>query len=508
MNKQTQKKTGINQTYGISVVIILLIVAWAVLSGKSFEAAGNAAFAFLSVNFSWFYVLAMSSFVVFSVWIGFFSKYRLIRLGSDDSRPEYSNISWFGMLFSAGMGIGLVFWGVAEPLSFWTAPPGLEPGSAEAARFAFQKAFLHWGLHPWAGYCVLGLAMAYFQFRKGKPGLISSVFIPLLGEKGVQGPAGKLIDILAVFATAAGIATSLGLGAMQINSGLNAVFGVPESKLAVFVIVAVITVIYIWTAVAGVDKGIKRVCDMNIIIAAVLMVSCLLLGPTLEIFRNLVESLGYYVQTFAASAMEMGAFSPDSAWYGSWTVFYWAWWIAWAPFTSLFIARISRGRTIKEFIAGVLLLPAGASFVWFAIFGSMGINVGEIIGVEAATKIASNTSTALFAVLSHYPLATILSVVVILLLCTFFITSANSATFVLGMLSSEGDLNPSGRRKFVWGILQAALALVLMICTANGLGMLQTISIVAAFPFAIIMILAMGSLVKTLKSDPGAMKKS
>lgn len=504
MNKQN--KTGLNLTYVVSVAITILVVLWGVVSGSSFEAAGSAAFSFLSTNFSWFYVLAMSAFVVFSIWIGFFSKYKNIRLGPDDSRPEYSNVSWFGMLFSAGMGIGLVFWGVAEPLSFWSAPPGLEPGSMEAASFAFRKAFLHWGLHPWAGYCVLGLAMAYFQFRRNKPGLVSSVFTPLLGEKGVNGPVGKLVDILAVFATAAGIATSLGLGAMQINSGLNAVFGIPENKTVVLAIVVVITVIYTWTALAGVDKGIKRVCDMNIVVAAILMVCCLLVGPTLDILRNLIEGVGLYIQTFPGSAMEMGAFSSDPGWYGSWTVFYWAWWIAWAPFTGGFVARVSKGRTIKEFIAGVLLLPAGASFIWFAIFGTLGINVGEIIGVDAAAEIASNTSTALFAVLKHYPLATLLSVVAIVLLCTFFITSANSATFVLGMMSSEGNLNPSNGRKLIWGILQAALALVLMLATNNGLNMLQTISIVAAFPFAFILIFAMVSVVKGLSTDPAVKK--
>ena len=496
-----QQKPGANQTYYISLVIILAIVVWAIASGSSFEAAGNLSFQFLATNFSWFYMPVMTAFVVFSVWIGFLSKYRHIRPGSDNSRPEYSNVSWFGMLFSAGMGIGLVFWGVAEPLSFWAAPPGLESGSTEAACFAFRKAFLHWGLHPWAGYCVLGLAMAYFQFRKGKPGLVSSVFTPLLGDKGIKGPVGKLVDILAVFATAAGIATSLGLGAMQINSGLNAIFGVPENKMVVLVIVVVITVIYTWTALAGVDKGIKWVCDMNIIVAFLLMACCLVVGPTLDILRNLVEGVGQYVQTFPGSALEMGAFSRDPDWYGKWTVFYWAWWIAWAPFTGGFVARVSKGRTIREFIAGVLLLPAGASFVWFAIFGTLGINVGEMIGVEAAAEIASNTSTALFSVLEYYPLATILSVVALVLLCTFFITSANSATFVLGMLSSEGDLNPSNRRKLMWGVLQAALALVLIICTSNGLNMLQTISIVASFPFAFILIFAMISMVKVLKTE-------
>lgn len=490
-------------TYIISLILVLAIVAWGVISGSSFQAVGNAAFSFISGKFGWFYVLSMTSFVVFVAWMGFGSRYRTMRLGPDDSRPEYSNISWFGMLFSAGMGIGLVFWGVAEPLSFWVAPPGLEPGSTEAAAFAFRKVFLHWGLHPWAGYSVLALAMAYFQFRKGKPGLISSVFIPLIGEERVKGPIGKLIDILAVFATAAGIATSLGLGALQINGGLNFVFGIPENKTMVFIIVAVITVIYIWTALAGVDKGIKKVCDLNIIIAGVVLLVVFLIGPTVDILKTLVASVGDYVQTFPSSAMETGAFG-NSDWYGAWTIFYWAWWIAWAPFSAMFIARISKGRTIREFAAGVLFLPAGASFIWFAVFGTAGIQAGTQMGLEAATTVASNTTTALFAVLDAYPLGSIISVVVIVLLCTFFITSANSATFVLGMLSSNGNLNPSNGRKFLWGVLQAALALVLMLCTEDGQGlnMLQTISIVGAFPFAFVLIASMFSLLKALKSDP------
>lgn len=502
------KKASSNSIYIISVAIIAALVLWAVVSGSTFEMVANAVFNFLSNNFSWFYMLAMTSFVVFAIWIGFFSKYKDMRLGPDDSRPEYSNTSWFGMLFSAGMGIGLVFWGVAEPLNFWVAPPNVEPGSMEAAKFAFQKAFLHWGLHPWAGYAVIGLGLAYFQFRKGKPGLLSTLFIPLLGEEGVKGPIGKTIDILALFATACGVGgTSLGLGAMQINSGLNKVFGVPETKLAVFIIIAVIAVIYIWTALAGVDKGIKKVCDLNVVIMGVLMVVCLAIGPTVDILRNLVEGTGNYIQSLPSSALEMGAFSENPGWYGSWTVFYWGWWIAWAPFSGLFIARISKGRTIKEFVAGVLLLPAGASFIWFAIFGTMGLKVGEAIGLEAATEMAANTSAAIFAVLERYPLGAILSVVVIVLLCTFFITSANSATYVLGMLSSDGDSNPSNSRKFIWGVLQAALALVLLLCTTNGLNMVQTVSIISAFPFAIIMILAMVSLMKVLRQDPAGRKK-
>ena len=285
--------------------------------------------------------------------------------------------------------------------------------------------------------------------------------------------------------------------------GLNFVFGIPENKTMVFIIVAVITVIYIWTALAGVDKGIKKVCDLNIIIAGVVLLVVFLIGPTVDILKTLVASVGDYVQTFPSSAMETGAFG-NSDWYGAWTIFYWAWWIAWAPFSAMFIARISKGRTIREFVAGVLFLPAGASFIWFAVFGTAGIQAGTQMGLEAATTVASNTTTALFAVLDAYPLSSIISVVVIVLLCTFFITSANSATFVLGMLSSNGNLNPSNGRKFLWGVLQAALALVLMLCTEDGQGlnMLQTISIVGAFPFAFVLIASMFSLLKALKNDP------
>ncbi|MBT9683769.1 BCCT family transporter [Pseudoflavonifractor sp. MCC625] len=504
MNKPKREK---NITYTISVILIVALVLWAVLSGSLFEAAANTAFTFLSVNFSWLYMLAMSAFVIFSIWIGFFSKYRKIRLGADDARPEYSNAAWFGMLFSAGAGIGLVFWGVAEPLSVWAAPPGIEPGSAEATRFAFQKAFLHWGLHPWAAYCVLGLGMAYFQFRKGKPGLVSSVFPALAGDNKTCRILQKGIDILAIFATAAGIATSLGLGAMQIDGGLNAVFGLPKSKPVLIATVVIITIACLVVTAAGMEKGIKRIGNLNNMIVGLLAVCGLLLGPTREILCHWVEGLGVYIQTLPSSALETGSFSDTSSWYGKWTVFYWAWWIAWAPFIGGFIARISKGRTVQEFIAGVLFLPSSASLLWFSIFGSMGIDVGREIGVEAARELVSDTAGTLFAVLRHYPLSSILSVVFLVLLCTFFITSFNSATFVLGMLSSNGDLNPPLSRKLVWGVLQAALALVLMVCTSKGLDMLQTMSIVSAFPFAFILIFTMVSVVQTIRKDPSVQKE-
>lgn len=484
-------------TFIVSLIVVGVIVIWGLALPKNFETVATAANGFLTNNFGWFYAATMSSFVIFAIWLGFFSKYKDIRLGPDDSKPEYSTISWFAMLFSAGMGIGLVFWGVAEPLNFWMAPiEGMEAGSPEAASFAITKAFLHWGLHPWANYAVLALALAYFQFRKNKPGLISSIFIPLLGEERVRGPIGKTIDILAIFATVAGVATSLGLGAMQINSGLNFVFGIPENNIVLIAIVVIVTIMFLASAISGLDKGIKFLSNTNVLLCVLIAVFCMFIGPTRQILNTLIEGIGNYIQDLPHNAFAVGAYS-DSDWYGGWTIFYWAWWIAWAPFTGTFIARISKGRTIKEFIMGVTLVPALVSFVWFAIFGVLGMNTGT----EVASEAIQNTSTALFVVLREYPMGAIISVLVVILLCTFFVTSADSATFVLGMFSSYGNLNPTTRIKIVWGVLQSLLALALLLGSENGLKMLQTISLVAAFPFAFIMIGTMVSTVKVLKAE-------
>lgn len=484
-------------TFIVSLIVVGVIVIWGLALPQNFETVATAANGFLTNNFGWFYAATMSSFVIFAIWLGFFSKYKDIRLGPDDSKPEYSTISWFAMLFSAGMGIGLVFWGVAEPLNFWMAPiEGMEAGSPEAASFAITKAFLHWGLHPWANYAVLALALAYFQFRKNKPGLISSIFIPLLGEERVRGPIGKTIDILAIFATVAGVATSLGLGAMQINSGLNFVFGIPENNIVLIAIVVIVTIMFLASAISGLDKGIKFLSNTNVLLCVLIAVFCMFIGPTRQILNTLIEGIGNYIQDLPHNAFAVGAYS-DSDWYGGWTIFYWAWWIAWAPFTGTFIARISKGRTIKEFIMGVTLVPALVSFVWFAIFGVLGMNTGT----EVASEAIQNTSTALFVVLREYPMGAIISVLVVILLCTFFVTSADSATFVLGMFSSYGNLNPTTRIKIVWGVLQSLLALALLLGSENGLKMLQTISLVAAFPFAFIMIGTMVSTVKVLKAE-------
>ena len=486
MNKTNKQ----NQVFYISLIAVFAIVAWGLLSAESFGNASTSAFNFLVSNFGWFYLLSMTSFVIFAVWIAT-SKYGKIKLGPDDSTPDYSFLSWFAMLFSAGMGIGLVFWGVAEPLNHFVNPMGLEGGTEEAAKFAMMKSFMHWGLHPWANYSVLALALAYMQFRKGKPGLISSVFIPLIGQKRVKGWIGKTIDVLAIFATVAGVATSLGLGTLQINSGLNFLFNVPETSLVQIIIVVIVTVLFMLSAVTGLDKGIKFLSNLNVSIAAILLILSIIVGPTLLIFTNLGQGLLLYAKDLI---FDINPFGKDE-WYGWWTIFYWAWWIAWAPFVGTFIARISRGRTIREFIIGVLAAPTLASFLWFATFGTLGISQGLEVGTEAIVK----TETALFIVMQHYPMGSIISFVAVILLCTFFITSADSATFVLGMMSSNGDLNPSTSRKLIWGAIQSALALSLML--SGGLKVLQTASIVAAFPFAFIMLFSMISIVKALKND-------
>lgn len=485
-----------NAVFVISVVSTVLICLWGIFLPESFTFAAKSSMKFLTVNFAWTYCFAMTAFVAFCIWIGFFSKYKHVRLGPDDSTPEYSNLSWFSMLFSAGMGVGLVFWGVAEPLNFFAAPIGVEPGSRAAMGFAFSKAFLHWGIHPWANYAVLAMALAYMQFRKGKPALISSVFIPLIGEKHAEGLVGKIIDVLALFATAAGVATSLGLGVLQINSGLNFLFQIPETKMVQLILIIGLAVVYIWTAISGIDKGISFVSNLNVKIAVAVMLLLIIIGPTVPIFNNLLEGTGYYLNNIISNSMAVGSFT-DLKWYQGWTIFYWAWWVAWAPFTGSFVARISKGRTIGEFVRGVMLLPAGFSLIWFAVFGTLGMELDMAVVKQAV----ASTSTALFVVMAKYPLGTVISMIIFVLICTFFITSANSATFVLGMYSEEGSLAPSNKSKIIWGVLMAALAAAMMFASSDGLTMLQILSIVAAFPFVFIMLAAMVSLVKALSNE-------
>lgn len=483
----------------VSLVVVALVAVWGLAGAESFKAAGLAAFNFLTTQFGWFYVLSMASFVVFSVGICC-SGYGNIVLGKDGEKPAYSLFSWFAMLFSAGMGIGLLFYSVAEPLSHYVSPPGMTPGSRDAMSFAMRKSFLHWGLQPWSAYCVMALGLAYMQFRRGKPGLISSVLIPLIGEQRARGVMGKCVDVLAVFATVAGVATSFGLGTYQINSGLNYVFGLEQNTTSQVLIVTGIGAILLISISAGLDKGMKRISTANLIGSLIIMAFMFCVGPKLAIINGMVEGIGYYLSGYVQDSLSIGVFSAqDASWYGSWTIFYWAWWIAWAPFVGTFIARISRGRTIRQFVTGVLLVPTLGGIIWFSIFGMSAMSLGF---EQAQAAVAVDVSQSIFLVLEHFPLHQFISVLVVVVLVTFFLTSADSATFVLGMYSSNGDLNPATARKVIWAIIQIVLALTLMIAGGqSGLEMLKTASIAAAFPFAFILILSMVSTIRALRQE-------
>jgi glycine betaine transporter len=478
-----------NLVFYISLFITAVFITLGLVAKDVFTAATIAAKDFLVQYFGWFYLFCMLVFVVFSLGIAF-SKYGKIKLGPDDSVPEYSNRSWFAMLFAAGMGIGLVFWGAAEPLTHYVSF-GANEG---AANLAMKKVFMHWGFHPWAAYAIIGMSLGYFQFRKNSPGLISSIFYPLLGEKGIKGPIGKLIDVCAVFATVAGFATSLGQGTMQINSGLNFLFQVPKTITIQVIIIFTLMVIYTWTAVKGIDKGVKFLSDVNFVLAITILLGAFIIGPKLLSINVFMNSLGSYVNSFLADSFATSPFE-DKTWLGSWTIFYWAWWIAWGPFVGTFIARISRGRTIREFVIGVIFAPSIVSFIWFSIFGSLGLNLDK----EIILKAVESTETVLFVVLREYPLGSLFAVIAICLLATFSITSANSGIFALSMFSCNGDMNPGKGKKILWGALLALLTLVLLM--SGGLNSLKNCSIVAAFPLAIIMLLCCVCLIKALRSE-------
>ena len=493
-----KSKAG-NKVFFISLVLVAVMAIWSVALNESFTKVSNAAFQFLTTDFGWLYLLSMVVFLGFVVYMAF-GKFGKIRLGGDDSRPEYSNLTWFGLLFGCGMGVGLVFWGVAEPLTHYLNPVGMEGATPEAADFAMKSFFMHWGILPWANYAVIGLALAYFMFRKNKKGLISSILEPLIGEKLANGWLGKLVDILAVFATVAGVVTSLGLGTLQINAGFNRLFGLPTTLVVQIGIIVVVSILYIGSAVSGIDKGIKIISDTNLYVAVGLLLVCFIVGPKIEILDSFINGMGQYIGSFIPDALAINAYG-DNSWLGSWRLFYWAWFIAWAPFVGVFIARISKGRTIREFVLGVVLVPAIASCIWGAVFGSLGINLGETgaMAIETLKEVVATPEVGLFMVVEQYPLGSVLAIVAIISLCAFFVTSANSGVYVLSMLTTDGEINPPNSKKILWGIIQSVMAIGLLM--AGGLKPLQTISLAAAFPFIFIMFAACAAFIKAVKKE-------
>ncbi|HZW67553.1 MAG TPA: BCCT family transporter [Pseudogracilibacillus sp.] len=492
----------------ISLALTAIFIIWGALTPDNLESVTSSIQGFLQEKFGWFYLISASAILLFVIYLAF-SKFGHIKLGADDEEPEYHTISWIAMLFSAGMGIGLVFWGVAEPVSHYFVPASADPETAEAAVKSLQFTLFHWGLHPWGIYALIALALAFFQFRKGSRGLISSTFEPLIGSR-IHGPIGKTIDIIAVFATVFGVATSLGLGAIQINGGLSYLNNnIPNSFNTQLMIIIGVTILFTLSALSGIGRGIKWLSNANVLVAILLMFFVLFTGPTTFLLNYFTTSIGNYLEFLPQMSFRMSPFDESGeGWIQGWTIFYWAWWIAWSPFVGTFIARISRGRTIRQFIIGVLAVPTAFSAVWFSVFGGAGIflEMFKDVSIWGAMGEGANTEIALFATLSELPLSTISIVLSITLITTFFITSADSATFVLGMQTTNGMLNPPNRIKLTWGIIQAGAAAVLL--WSGGLGALQTASIISAFPFTIILTLMMFSLHRALEQEYQLMNSS
>ena len=482
--------------FSIAAGISLAFVLWGVLDTEGVAVVADDVLTWIISTFGWLFVLSTAAFLVFAGVLAF-SRFGRVRLGRDDDRPEFRTASWIAMMFSAGMGIGLMFFAVAEPISHMTAPPAgtEEAGTPAAAQQAMAISYFHWALHPWAIYAIVGLALAYFTFRKGMPNLISSAFYPLLGER-VNGPIGRSIDILAIFATLFGSATSLGLGALQINSGLDFLWGVEPADGIAVAIIAVLTAAFVLSAVSGVHKGIQWLSNTNMVLAILLVLFLLVVGPTVFQFETLVESIGGYLTTIVPASFRTGAFG-DSEWLSAWTIFYWAWWISWAPFVGTFIARISKGRTVREFVIGVLLIPSGVSVVWFAVFGGAAIDL-QLGGTDLG-GIVGTPEIALFTTLEEFPISGVTSFVVIVLVALFFVSGADAASLVMGMLSSRGSLSPARPVTILWGVSTGAAAAILLL--AGGLNALQQAAIIAAAPFTVVMIGLCVSLFKGLAHE-------
>ncbi|MFI9759379.1 BCCT family transporter [Streptomyces sp. NPDC051963] len=490
--------------FGVTAALTLAFVVWGATATDSLKDASGTMLDGLIHNGGWAFMLAASCFVVFALWLAV-SRYGRIHLGTEGEKPEFRTVSWVAMMFSAGMGIGLMFYGVSEPLSHYTTPPpGTDPqNSGERMETAMATTLFHWTLHPWAIYAVVGLAIAYSTFRKGRRQTVSAVFTPLIGEKHANGAGGRVIDILAIVATIFGSAASLGLGALQIGSGFQELDWMDEVSDGLLVaIIAVLTLAFVASAVSGIEKGIQWLSNTNMVLALLLAVFVFVAGPTILILDLLPTSVFAFLGDLPqlAGRTEASGGQGVADWLGSWTVFYWAWWISWTPFVGMFIARISRGRTIRQFVGGVILVPSTVSLVWFAVFGgtAMKLQEGDRLGDEATPE------GQLFAVLRDYPIATATSLLVMILVGIFFVSGADAASIVMGTLSQKGALEPGRFVVVFWGIVTGAVAAIMLLVGSEGdaLTGLQNLTILAAAPFLLVMIGMCVALMRDLRHDP------
>jgi len=459
-----------------AAVLMFLFILYGTLFTETAREVFETTQTFITRHFSWVFTITTCLLLFFALFL-LFSPYGNIRLGKDEDRPEFSFTTWFAMLFSAGMGIGLIYWSVAEPISHFTNPPISVPEAERAAEQAMQLTYFHWGMHAWAIYCVVGMALAYFSFRKGLPLTIRSAFYPLIGDR-IYGPFGHVIDIFSVVSTMFGVATSLGLGAMQVNSGLNYIAGIPDEPIVQVMLIAFITMIATISVLLGLHKGISRLSHFNLMVSGTFLMFVLLAGPTLYIFGNFAQALGNYAQNFLVLSVASETLI-DVEWRSNWTTFYWAWWIAWSPFVGMFIARVSRGRTIREFILGCLFAPCLATFAWLSVFGGTAIHMDMVQGGSIASAVDKNVSTALFFMLQELPFSVITATVATVVIITFFVTSSDSGSF-------GGDPDPPKLQRLFWAVTEGVIAIVLLL--AGGLNALQTAAITSGLPFALVLI--------------------
>ena len=480
-----------------AAIIIVLFIAVTLIVGEPMEKVFADIQDGISDNAGWFFVLLVNVFLFFTLYLAF-SRFGKIRLGGKNAEPEFGTMAWFAMLFSAGMGIGILFWSVAEPIYHFQAPPISGVGETrDAAIEAMSFTYLHWGLHAWGIYALVGMALAFFSYNRKLPLTIRSVFYPILGKR-IYGWPGNVIDVLAVVATLFGLATSLGLGVKQVSAGLSYLFGITDSPITQVVLIGIITVMATASVVLGIDKGVRVLSEWNIRIAAVFLLFMIILGPTLFIFDSFTQNTGYYLQNVLALGFWTESYQ-QSDWQNSWTVFYWAWWISWSPFVGMFIARISRGRTVREFVLGVLIVPTLLTFLWLSAFGGSAILLELTGGDVISAAVTENVATALFVLLEQYPFSFVTSLVGVLLVTSFFVTSSDSGSLVIDSITAGGKLDaPVGQRIF-WAFTEGGVAAVLLL--GGGLGALQTAAITTGLPFALVLLVMCYSLYRGLKME-------